>query len=1647
MRLLLLSAHLSAVRLAFGDVSASVPGHYKVGGTLPTCSATTEFVNSRSRVCEACPSGQMPNADGTACVCAPLSASGNPQMSCYPGQDCIKHPGATAVTTTSGIQCIECGCFDRSNSTASAYPDQVSGQSCTARGFEQMVATADQSRCLPCPSAAATLVSVSTSPARKDCNCGTNQAILEKSATGAYLTEKVCQACDSSLTVAAGQATCAASTACPSSTTTSGLCYTPASDWTGKANTAGTALSSFGVQSAKRVKFSAVIASPAKPEWWMTDAVGSLLGFQKTDSKAQEILTSGLASEATVDSATLDYLYQGCAIQCARKVNEGCECLSNLCALQMYHQDATVCQLLETWFYTDATNYPASDSSPGMYGTLPWIMFPAGGYTKTGLTLPESSPSFVVAKYSFEGRYLGEETVTNHLQLCDRFGGSAPGFEDDAKEYLWTKKNTVVQECRIPASTFLNHGLCQDPVLYDLFAVTSSGAKTPVPVRMLNTVRGSTKPNVNFAEDQFYVDGYSGFLAKRFFLCDSALGRTSDFLGMSDPAYVRYAAQVFLQLRVDSGSLQVPVLNIVYLESTVAGGKDASLPCIFKAEFSEDTAGFWSAVTVFLILTLILLLGLIYLRYRSIELRYPWESGFAADPGLFMGKSLLMLLTVVKISFGVLFWFHFFMVLYWVVSDAYLLPGSLDGDQYNHHDVMMTVLLVMASVVILLFLYKQASCFIFLIDREPKPLQDGASGGANKDQNGNKAQQNNPAGGADFDREHAPDKGISIWRSLFVGNELSERIAATRTSGYATWILMILFLQGFNWVDSCRWSGSEQSPFNPFLMYGVTGGTWLLSVAIQLVGRHLIAMREGLDLINFVDICSLANVSVFIMDEPHHGYYIHGRCPGGKGDCCATEMSYTLDEEARGLLPKRGLTPDHPSRGELQTFEVFTPGGFKEQLFGLYRQILAERGVPGMFASHWHGEHDQFGGHHMGMHFPGHLGGGQHQMGIGQTPRGSQMLGQQQLGGMDPMSSGRQSQLMNSMGGQPQQQFGGSSGSNNSTFGQQQQQNAFGQQQQQSFGAQPGSAFGQQQQQPQAFGQQSSFGQQPQAFGTPGSAFGGGFEGAHRAEIPAPTPTCRFEQKGGSSSSTFYRSSSRSTFGTTSTGRRAAAPWYHPGNWLPGRKRSRFFSGGVDARGFSAPPATVLTGSNIAANANTCAAGTTMLNHELHAQTDTVISPAYQVDELQHGNFSSVRNPHARPRIRDEGEMTGGVESPVGVDVAELDSSPELLPSRSGEDETGSSCQLVWSHTAKSEIIELERILHQADLQHDEPAANNEDTHEEGQYDRRSSHVEKKRKISDEKVAIVEASANGVEPRTAAGELIDYELPQPEDLHVVGSTKTDEDHLHHDQHLQVEGAHSMMMDNNNRNSGMNQFQGSLNLGNLNNQGMMPQNSGRGSQMSAFGGQNTMSMSGGPRPSQGSMQIGSQQSMPNAFGGGNQMQNSMMLGGGNAMHNQFNPGGMGASMSMGGGLGGGASSSVRKLAQLRYQMQEMLLQLVDGVVRDQSMCIKEEMGSMFGATPDVSVPTFPPTFYEDPSHLRWTNAMAYGPELLGVPTGFEWQVLVLEYLIFAVCFRFSENLWLGIFLGFLVGQLVLSVRASLGESRLADTAMIDHRFLL
>ena len=53
---------------------------------------------------------------------------------------------------------------------------------------------------------------------------------------------------------------------------------------------------------------------------------------------------------------------------------------------------------------------------------------------------------------------------------------------------------------------------------------------------------------------------------------------------------------------------------------------------------------------------------------------------------------------------------------------------------------------------------------------------------------------------------------------------------------------------------------------------------------------------------NYVDLCSMSNVSVFILENSQFGYYIHGRSVHGRADTDMKEMHENLRREEVGTF-------------------------------------------------------------------------------------------------------------------------------------------------------------------------------------------------------------------------------------------------------------------------------------------------------------------------------------------------------------------------------------------------------------------------------------------------------------------------------------------------------------------------------------------------------------------------------------------------------------------------------------------------------------------------------------------------------------------------------------------------------------------------
>ena len=82
----------------------------------------------------------------------------------------------------------------------------------------------------------------------------------------------------------------------------------------------------------------------------------------------------------------------------------------------------------------------------------------------------------------------------------------------------------------------------------------------------------------------------------------------------------------------------------------------------------------------------------------------------------------------------------------------------------------------------------------------------------------------------------------------------------------------------------------------------------------------------------FIDFCSLSNISVFILTHSQYGYYIHGRSPHGNAETNMQQMSQSLLKEQLDMTTRRGLEEG----SEHQTFSLFMTNRLRQ-----YAKIMA----------------------------------------------------------------------------------------------------------------------------------------------------------------------------------------------------------------------------------------------------------------------------------------------------------------------------------------------------------------------------------------------------------------------------------------------------------------------------------------------------------------------------------------------------------------------------------------------------------------------------------------------------------------------------------------------------------------------------------
>lgn len=674
----------------------------------------------------------------------------------------------------------------------------------------------------------------------------------------------------------------------------------------------------------------------------------------------------GMGTYALSASDTFTYYYLQAARNCSDYESvQGCQVLANLCVLQLYSEESTVCKLYQSIMSTRTiVENPASDS--GWRENMPWIYYQSSAddvldskrvqlevtFDPDGDGEKLNELKFYLAMYAMNGEFLGYQKLTDQLILC-------PHSSEDTKRYREFGTN-VIYSCDLDLEPFITY---PETVFYDLYLVDSDDTLIEVPILITNFIDSSgDNPNESSSRSDWR-------LVRRFYIYDNVSGKegVDAYSSSSKTTVLSYLRKTKFQVTLmddEDQRIYIPMLILSYRSRTsVYIEEDDSEDSIsFTSEYTMDSSNFMqAALGVFIannILTILIWLVRVYIWMKnnpSVHSRDTYTIWM-------IGKATMIFIGTWAFMF---FWYLFIFTAYWFIFykmqyHVYILLPSMDEYTANYGAFEIVLGLVIAAQLLYVLDIIRTQCKVdyFFIDWETpnrviKPGADPIKAIVDQVRYDKEVQMNvlQSSGAPDWRREAmersisqnqnpAPYSevqqgyyklSVSAWRSLFVANELNELQAKRYISIEFTLLFLLFFLHGLGWDQlgtaqpnmDVNVSEGTTSPSNPVLRFFITAFLFLVIGYTQVIIRKLISTWIPTAVQNFTDLCSVANISILILDQSLHGYYIHGESPTGSADGTIEELIRSLAQEASGKARSRGILPEDESG--LQCFEIYIP--------------------------------------------------------------------------------------------------------------------------------------------------------------------------------------------------------------------------------------------------------------------------------------------------------------------------------------------------------------------------------------------------------------------------------------------------------------------------------------------------------------------------------------------------------------------------------------------------------------------------------------------------------------------------------------------------------------------------------------------------
>eukprot|EP00939_MAST-03C_sp_MAST-3C-sp1_P000330 g330.t1 len=898
---------------------------------------------------------------------------------CVDCADYVTNPGISSlsrVADTSDVDvygnAISCKCPDGSVKVESACSTSLSSSSfpscadytCSDTCTGQTIPSVDQSRCISCGGtnesatfAAASSTFFEPTWTGTDCTCGgTNSILVDKDVAGNPLDFFVCNSCPTGSQVSwdDDKYTCVS---CPG---------------------ANMIVSGSSCLCDSGYEFTGVSAIGER--WCLKTTEVDFVNSIATTTQASSIRYREFAGllnspETVVSSLTYQHYYLWAASQCAAFHSaeniEGCQCLANLCAMRMFNLDAKVCEL-----YDDIHRGRNGEKIKEMYDAVAGWVTVSLMNVNAKLAMQNTATTSKVARmavgqYSLNGAWNGFAELTG-----DQFWYCGTPMPTSMTDY-WLKVGASIRstyECNI---TWLAYE-APEPIFYDPYVVEDGSALPstdpaslstnadaslyPAPVRYINYRLASLSGeaavvNANEKFRKQSVATQDDLFTTRFFNYDT-VGAIQD--GSSAPTIVKYLSYVLVEIRVyddDDGNTKMypPLISVRYrdVQLPLAEGsemRNVEVHVTWSKDESTLQTTWHAAKTIF---GFSVFFWVFYGACKMIneDRRLPFHS---SELSKFVRMIWHAIAATARCGLPILCaftWFYLFFFKW--AADFHSLPLPWDWRRNTEFLAypqqcfvgMMCAVTLGAYLRVGEIIYTQCRCTdVFFVDWEKSRYMDSRSSRSAAMTKGETKRN----GG---ERRRWP---ISVWRTISIAKEWANLQTARRTNFELTLVSMLFLFIG---CDVQRYAtsvpelhGSGSGYEHPYLVFANISFWWFFVVLVQRLLRFLVFERFFVEnrSIRFMSLCSLSKISLLVLDEQFHGYYIHGRSSHPYADVSMVALTTGMKAEANGEVAGRGLTVNteggsSSAVSKSRSFEFFASESWREHFDSIYWSIFSEK--------------------------------------------------------------------------------------------------------------------------------------------------------------------------------------------------------------------------------------------------------------------------------------------------------------------------------------------------------------------------------------------------------------------------------------------------------------------------------------------------------------------------------------------------------------------------------------------------------------------------------------------------------------------------------------------------------------------------------